>query len=175
MTKAKMLMVIVLGIALLLGTAGCGQRGGGTETGGGAPRNRLETVQPNENDGAIYRVTEEFIRALVADDREKVLSLLTADHRASWRDESFLLTAEAKQQFEEFAVENLTHTVVRYINNEETNFQEMAMLFAVYDVVMKSGGQEQNRIKMQDNLALRRENGQWLIAVNERGFLVADN
>lgn len=173
MTDIRKIGVLVLSLALLL-AAGCGRPGTGTEA-GAAPRRQLETVQPNENDGAIYRATEEFVRALVADNREKVLSLLTSDHRASWRDESFLLSEEAKQQFEEFAMENLTHTVVRYINNEETNFQEMAMVFAVYDVVMKNGGQEANRIKMQDNLIFRQEGGQWLIAINERGFLVADN
>jgi len=153
--------------------AGCGRQAATGDS--GTPRRQLETVQPNENDGAIYRATEEFVRALVADEREKVLSLLTADHRASWRDESFLLTEEAKQQFDEFAVENMTYTVVRYINNEDTGFREMAMLFVVYDVVMKQDGREVSRVKMQDNLAFRQDNGQWLIAINERGFLVPEN
>lgn len=49
------------------------------------------------------------------------------------------------------------------------------MLFVVYDVVMKQDGREVSRVKMQDNLAFRQDNGQWLIAINERGFLVPEN
>lgn len=175
MKKAAKITVILLVATLLTGMlAGCAKQ----ETGGvDSPvvRRQLETVKPNEDDGAIYRGTEEFVRAMVADDRQKVLSLLTADHRNSWRDESFLLSPDAKAQFEEITMENLNYTVVKYINNEETQFVDNGFIFAVYDVVMKKGGKEVSRAKMQENLVFRQENGQWLIAADERGFLVKEN
>lgn len=171
MNRLRMMLCGVAAAALIV-TAGCGQRNAAGTEATPAPRRQAETVQPNEQDGAIYRATEEFISALVADRREDVLKLLTSDHRASWSDDSFLLTEDAKRQFEEFALENLTYTVVRYINNEETQFIDNGFIFAVYDVVMKKGGEEAARIKMQENLIFREENGQWLIAADERGFLV---
>lgn len=50
---------------------------------------------------------ERFINALVKDDRNTVLATLTKDHRNSWSENSLLLNAETKNQFEEFGLENL--------------------------------------------------------------------
>lgn len=164
-------VLILLVPALLLGTAGCGKKEAGDP--GQPKRRQIETVKPNEDDGQIYRNVEAFISALVKDDRNTVLEMLTTDHRNSWSDQSFLLNPEAKNTFEAFDVDNLNYTVVKYVNNEDTNFIETAFIVAAYDVVMKKGGAEADRIKVQESLAFHRENGQWKVSVNDRGFLVS--
>lgn len=176
MSKSKklwLLGMIFFFTAILI--AGCGGSGGNTTDDDTAPatqpRKQIETVKPNEDDGAVYRATEDFIKALVNDDRQKVLSLLTADHRNSWRDDSYLLKGDAKSRYE-LALENLNYTVVSYVNNEQTNMEDNAIIIAVYDVVKKSGGEETGRVKWQESLVFRKENGQWLIALDERGPLV---
>lgn len=172
-TVAKWLLVFGASLFLALGTMGCGGDNA-AQPGNTNQRRQAETVKPNDRDGQIYQTVETFINALVKDDRNTVLGLLTSDHRNSWREDSFLLNSEAKEQFEEFAADNLNYTVVRYVNNEDTNFIETAFIIAAYDVVMKNGGVEASRVKIQESLAFRQENGQWRISVNERGFLVRE-
>jgi ketosteroid isomerase-like protein len=170
---AKQIVIIGAILVLLLGAVGCSN---GDEAETSTPQRRqVETVKPNEDDGQIYRAVETFVNALVNDDRSTVLDLLTTDHRNSWRDDSFLLNAEAKNRYDEFDVDNLNYTIVKYVNNEDTNFVETAFIIAVYDVLMKSGSQEDNRVKMQESLAFRREGEAWKISVNDRGFLVPQN
>ena len=165
--------LMVLGLALLVSVAGCGPNDEGAQSGTQQPRRQLETVKANEDDGQIYRNVEAFINALVKDDRNTVLAMLTKDHRNSWSENSFLLNAETKNQFEEFGLENLNYTVVKYVNNEDTNFVETAFIVAAYDVVMKNDGAEAGRVKLQETLAFHKEDGQWGITVNERGILVS--
>jgi triphosphoribosyl-dephospho-CoA synthetase len=169
---------VAFGVALLLLTlvtaAGCGRQAVADQN-DPSPRKKLEAVKPNEDDGAIYSTTKKFINALVADDRETLLTMLTSEHRSAWRDESFLVTDAAKAQFDEIALENLNYTIVKYVNNEETNFENTGMIFAVYDVVMKNDGLEEGRLKLQESLIFRKENNQWLISLDERGFLVEKN
>jgi triphosphoribosyl-dephospho-CoA synthetase len=170
---------VAFGVALLLLTlvsaAGCGWQAVADPANDSSPRKKLEAVKPNEDDGAIYGTTKKFINALVADDRETLLTMLTSEHRSAWQDESFLVTDSAKAQFDEIALENLNYTVVKYVNNEETNNKNTGMIFAVYDVVMKNDGMEEGRLKLQESLIFRKENNQWLISLDERGFLVDKN
>lgn len=173
MRTRKWIVVFGLILALLAGTAGCGQ-GNQAENGAKPPLRQTETVKPNEDDGQIYRNVEAFVGALVQDDRSTVLEMLTKDHRSSWSDNAFLLDAEAKKLFDEITLDNLNHSVVKYVNNEDTSFVETAFIIAVYDVVMKKAGVEADRVKFQESLAFRREDGQWKISVNERGFLVKE-
>lgn len=163
---------VVFLFALIAAAAGCGSRETAGASESAVARAKLEAVKPHEDDGAIYGATKEFVRALVADERDQVLSLLTAEHRNGWEEQSFLITDAAKAKFDEFKLENLRHTVVKYMNNEDTGFENTGVVFAVYDVVMKNGGQEQDRVKIQESLVFRRENGKWLISLDERGFLV---
>ncbi len=167
----KQIAVCIIIVALLAAVSGCGREEGLQEIQPGQ-RRQVETVKPNEKDGQIYRNVEAFVNALVRDDREAVLSMLTRDHRNSWRDDSFLLNGQARERYEQFAVDNLNYTVVKYVNNEDTNFVETAFIIAVYDVVMKNGGQESGRVKIQESMAFRQEDGLWKMSVNERGFLV---
>jgi len=169
--KESKLIILALALLVLALLAGCG-KSSTEQAGGGILRRQAETVKPNEDDGAIYQATEDFILALVADDRQKVLSLLTADHRNTWVDNSFLFRADAKDHFDEAVVENLNYTVVTYVNNESTNHENTGMIIAVYDVVMKKEGAEIGRTKIQENLAFRKENSRWLISMDERGFLI---
>jgi hypothetical protein len=165
----------ILGILLLMVTllaVGCGQDG--VNSADSTPRTKLGAVQPNEDDGAIYEITKNFIAALVNDDKDQVLSLLTTEHRSVWTETSFLLSAAAKGQYDDIELGNLQYTVVKYLNNEETNFENTGIIFAVYDVTMKAGGQDES-MKIQESLAFRKENGQWLISMDERGFLVKTN
>ena len=83
-----------------------------------------------------------------------------------------MVRPETKERFEEIELEDLRHTVVRYINNEETNFENTAMIIIVYDVAMKNGGETKATSKIQESLAFRKEDGKWLVTMNERGFLV---
>jgi predicted small lipoprotein YifL len=167
--KRRITAMTAILLLFLSALSGCGQRGNSDTT--GAPRARLQAVQPNEDDGAIYGATKSFIMALAENDREKILSLLTAEHRSEWSEDSYLLSADAMGQYEKIALENLQYTVVKYLNNEETNFENTGIVFAVYDVVMEKDGLEE-RVKIQENLAFRKENGAWLISLDERGFLV---
>ena len=170
----KSVIAVVL-ILLSLGVvAGCGRQDANPAV-GSSPRTKLEAVKPNEDDGAIYGVTKDFINALVKDEREKVLSLMTAEHRGEWNDDSFLIPVDAKAKFDEIKLENMQYTVVKYLNNEETNFENTGIIFAVYDVVMAKNGQEAERVKIQESLAFRKENGTWLVSMDERGFLVEKN
>jgi hypothetical protein len=174
----KRKLLLILGLLLLTlslaGVQGCGSQDANKD-GDKPARSKLETVKPNEDDGVIYHTTKEFVQALVTDDRQKILSMLTSEHRNTWEDESYLITEEAKSQYDEFTVENLQHTVVKYINNEDTNFENTGMVFAVYDVIMKKDGQEQGRVKIQESLVFRQENEKWLITLNDRGFLIEKN
>lgn len=174
--KTKILLAFgILLLALsLAGVQGCSSQEANTGN-GGSPRSKLEAVKPNEDDGAIYQTTKEFVNALVTDDRQQVLSMLTSEHRNTWKEESYLVTGDAKEKYDEFVVEKLQHTVVKYLNNEETNFENTGMVFAVYDVIMKKDGQEQGRVKIQESLVFRQENGKWLISLDDRGFLVEKN
>lgn len=175
MTKnVKAVLALFLFTLTLITVAGCGRQNS-TDPTSQSPRKKMEAVKPNDDDGAIYSSTKEFVQALVADDREKVLSLLTAEHRSSWKEESFLIKNDEKQQFEDVVLDNLNYTVIKYVNNEDTNFENTGMIFAVYDVVMKNNGEEAGRVKLQESLMFRRENGKWLIALDERGFLVEKN
>jgi hypothetical protein len=168
--RRRGLVIGMILVAALLVFVGCAKEEGSP---GPAPsRKQIETVKPNEDDGAVYQTTENFIKAMVRDDRQQVLSLLTADHRNSWTDDAFLIKPETKDLFEEFSVENLRYSVIQYINNEDTGNVNTAMIIVVYDVVMKNGGEEKARAKLQESLAFRKENNQWLITMNERGFLV---
>jgi hypothetical protein len=171
MKTVKSVMVFCLLLLLLASASGCGK----TEAEQApelAQSRQVETVKPNENDGQIYRGVEAFIRALVKDDRETVLSLLTKGHASTWRDDSFLFNEQARERYDEFAVDNLNYTVVTYINNEDTNFVPTAFIVAVYDVVMKNGGVEASRVKLQESMAFHEDEGQWKIALDERGLLV---
>ncbi|MBS4022161.1 MAG: hypothetical protein KGZ79_07030 [Dethiobacter sp.] len=168
MVAAAMFFLILSGLA-----GGCGNSGDSGPNNGAAPRRQVEKVNPPGDDGAIYSAAGEFVQALVSDDRDKVLFMLTVDHRNSWQEDSFLFRQDAKAGYEEFVLENLNYSVVAYLNNEQTGFTELAVIDAVYDVVMKNGGEEAVRVSLQDTLAFRRESGQWLISVNERIF-VAD-
>ncbi|MBS4030824.1 MAG: hypothetical protein KGZ63_05305 [Clostridiales bacterium] len=172
MKTIRRILVFGLVLALLAVGAGCTKQA--AENGANSQRRQIETVKPNENDGQIYRNVETFVSALVKDDRNTVLEMLTKDHRNSWSDNSFLFNAEAKNRFDEFAAENLNYTIVKYVNNEDTNFVETAFIIAAYDVVMKKGGTEASRAKIQESMAFRKEDGQWKISVNERGLLVSN-
>lgn len=172
MSTKKITAVAILLLVLTLAAAGCGQSDATNPEDGSSPRARLEAVEPNEDDGAIYGATVEFINALVRNDRETVASLLTAEHRRLWTEDSYLLSDAAKAQYDDIALENLQYTVVKYMNNEETNFENTGVLFAVYDVALRNNGEEQERVKIQESLAFRKENGTWLISMDERGFLV---
>lgn len=167
MRKNSLILLFGAMILIVSMVTGCGQADD-TDNQGTGLRRQVETVKPNEDDGAIYRTTEEYVKALVEDDRNTVLSLLTVDHRNSWRNDSFLINADAKEIFDEITLANLNYTVVSYINNEETSFEDVGVIYAVYDVVLKKDGQEAGRQTFQDNLVFRKEDGQWRISVNER-------
>lgn len=175
MTFRKAVLVTAIAALLFTAAAGCGNKKEAEPGNNPTPRPKLSAINANEDDGAIYSTTKDFVRALVADERDKVMSLLTSEHRNGWNEKSFLITGDAKTQYDEFAVDKLQHTEVKYVNNEETNFENTGMVFAVYDVVMKKNGQEEGRVKIQESLVFRQENGKWLISLDERGFLVPKN
>lgn len=132
--------------------------GVGTTTGGlAAPR-----------DEAVYQAAEQFIRALISDEREKVLSLLTEEHRLNWTDTSFLYDRTALQPGQTVELGSLRHSIVRYIQSPELAGETLALVTFKYTMLFKNGAEVSTEIKVEESMALQLVDENWLIAADQR-------
>ena len=119
-------------------------------------------------DKAVYQAAEEFIRALINDDREEVLSLLTEEHRVNWTDASFLYDRTALQPGQIFELSSFRHSVVRYIQSPELGGETLALVTAKYKVLFKNETEIITEMQIEESMALQLVNDTWRIAADQR-------
>jgi len=135
--------------------------GGGTTAAGlAAPR-----------DQAVYQVAEQFILALIKDEREVVLSMLTEEHRLNWTDASFLYDRTALQLGQSAELGSFRHSVVNYIQSPELGGQTLALVTVKYTVLFKNETETTAEIQIEESMALQLVNESWLIAADQREII----
>lgn len=119
-------------------------------------------------DKAVYQAAEQFILALISDEREKVLSLLTEEHRLNWTDASFLYDRTALQPGQTVELGSLRHSIVRYIQSPELGGETLALVTFKYTMLFKNGAEVSTEIKVEESMALQFVGENWLIAADQR-------
>ena len=129
-------------------------------------------LQPPANDAAIYLVLETYLAALVADEQEAVLALLTESHRQEFTAASFLLQPGAIENHSEIALAELNHSFPTY-TSQYTGLEgvPVAVLSAEYTVNFYQNGSLTAAPRFREELLFRREGENWLIAVSRRDFI----
>lgn len=122
-------------------------------------------------DAAVYQAAEQFILALIRDEREEVLSFLTEEHRANWTDASFLYDRTALQPGQVVELASLRHSVVRYIQSAELGGETLALVTFKYTVLFKNEAEITTEVKLEESMALQRVNDSWLIAADQRKII----
>ncbi|MBS4008197.1 MAG: hypothetical protein KGZ45_07230 [Clostridium sp.] len=122
-------------------------------------------------DEAVYQAAEQFIRALISDDREKVLSLLTEEHSLNWTDASFLYDRTALQLGQTVELGSLRHSIVRYIQSPELGGETLALVTFEYTMLFKNGAEVLTEIKVEESMALQLVDGNWKIAADQRKII----
>lgn len=119
-------------------------------------------------DAAVYLAARQFVEALVDDERERVLAMLTAGHRAKWTDASFLYDSTALQPGRSVALGDFRHSVVRYVQPPELGGETLALVTARYTVLFKNGDVVEGEVQVEENMGLQLVGDLWLIAADER-------
>lgn len=122
-------------------------------------------------DAAVYLAAREFIEALLRDDREKVLVMLTEGHRANWTDASFLYDGTELREGQHAVLGQFRHSVVRYERLPELGGERVALLTARYTVLFKDGEVVEREFRIEENMVLQYVAETWLVAADERKIL----
>jgi hypothetical protein len=132
-------------------------------------------LTPPANDAAVYATLEQYVHALVADDRPAVLQLLTVEHRGAFGEASFLLLPGVREEFSEIRLASLNHSFPTYTAQLPGMAGVMvAVLEAEYTAHFVRDGQVVHAPRFREELVLREQEGRWLIAVSRRDFLAQD-
>ncbi|MBS3887442.1 MAG: hypothetical protein KGZ56_10350 [Dethiobacter sp.] len=122
-------------------------------------------------DQAVYQAAEQFILALIKDEREVVLSMLTEEHRLNWTDASFLYDRTALQLGQSAELGSFRHSVVNYIQSPELGGQTLALVTVKYTVLFKNETETTAEIQIEESMALQLVNESWLIAADQREII----
>jgi hypothetical protein len=160
----KLLIVLaVVIVALLVWVFLRGREPGEANT---VSKSTLALASPE--DSFVYRSVEGFVLALVADEREQVLAMLTDDHRMNWMENSYLYGEDMRQKYESIRVGDLRHSIVRYVQVPEAGNATMALVTVRYVVEFVNNGEVETSVMMEEKLGLRQAGELWKIAVDER-------
>jgi hypothetical protein len=119
-------------------------------------------------DAAVYQTARQFIKALVADDREKVQAMLTEGHRANWTDVSFLYDRTLLAPGRNIVLGSYRHSVVRYVQSSTLGGETVALVTVFYTVLFKNGETVEGEMQVEENMVLQLVGEQWLIAADQR-------
>lgn len=128
-------------------------------------------LQSPPDDAEIYRVVEDYVAALVADEQEIVLSLLTAYHRQEWQTDSFLLRQGVTALFSKIELTDFRHTFVYYSSAVPEIYGDKFALLTVEYKVDFINEQETRTVRFSEDLVLRLEGENWRIAGSKRDIL----
>lgn len=127
----------------------------------------LATTQDEE----VYLAAREFIEALVQDERDLLLAMLTESHAANWTAASFLYDGTALREGQRAALGQFRHNVVRYVQPPELGGERVALLTVHYTVLFKDGETVEKEVRIEENMGLQLVDGTWLVAADQRKIL----
>jgi hypothetical protein len=131
---------------------------------------------PPAKDAELYRTLEEYVRALVDDDRPAVLSLLTSAHREAFGEGSFLILPGAREYYTEIRLADMTHSFPTFTAQlPGWEGVTVAVLVAEYTVYFMRDGVVAQAPRFREELVLREQDGRWLIAMSRRDYLTDDD
>lgn len=122
-------------------------------------------------DAPVYLAARQFVEALVADDREKVLAMLTDGHRANWTDASFLSDRTRLEAGRTLELGRFRHSVVRYVQAPDLGGETVALVTARYTVLFKNGETVEGEMRVEENMAFQLAGGRWLVAADRRKII----
>ncbi|EEG77722.1 hypothetical protein [Dethiobacter alkaliphilus] len=139
----KVLLAVIAVAVVLAGATGFYLLGDGAAVGsaGGTGNDNdqaSEVVQTgnsgfpvSELDSRVYSVVEDFLQAQVENDQHAVLSLLSTEHRAEWRDDSFLVSERAFETFDEVRLDDLKMGVIDFQRVDGTDLAAVYLNYSI--------------------------------------------
>lgn len=157
----KKIVLVVVALLMVAGVAGfyllSGEEGNNTETAvavgqGGFPA--------SARDAKVYSQIEEYLQAQRANERDKVLGMLSPEHRLEWTDNSYLLTEQALAMFDEIRLGELKIGVIDFNDIEGKSRADVLLSYILFLV---KDNQVTARVDMAEDLGLIETGDGWLI------------
>lgn len=160
----KVLAAAIAVVVVLLGATGfylLSRDGGSTE-------GVSETIQAertgfpiNIRDARVHSALEKYLAAQAQNKREDVLAMLHPLHLQEWTDDSFLLTENAMEIFEEVRLGDVKLGVIDYQNRDG---QQLASIYTNYTIYFIRNGNIAARVDVVEDVGMNQAESDWLIS-----------
>jgi hypothetical protein len=124
-----------------------------------------------QKDAAVYAVVEQYLTAQVQNDRSGMQSLLSAEHRSEWTEESYLIAESAFDLFDEIKISNLKMGIIDFQRYEGTDLSVFQM---TYSVEFINGENMEAKIHLREEVGLEKNGDDWFVDRSIRS-VVSDN